>query len=168
MEKIKLTLVLKGGEYSFPFRYCFPKKKNNKTVVLLNFRDCFPDKYLPAEEVIDDGWAVADVCYNDVTSDDNDFSNGFAALFDRQKAGSAGKIVMWAYAAMRIADYLETREETDMNKKHWQIIMWGCFTVGLVLSCFNDLKLTTGFLVLRGILAVICLVCLVIIYAPEE
>ena len=60
------------------------------------------------------------------------------------------------------------QEETDMNKKHWQIIMWGCFTVGLVLSCFNDLKLTTGFLVLRGILAVVCLVCLVIIYAPEE
>lgn len=115
LEKIKLTLVLNGGEYSFPFWYCFPKKKNNKTVVLLNFRDCFPDKYLPAEEVIDDGWAVADVCYNDVTSDDNDFTNGIAALFDRKKTGSAGKIVMWAYAAMRIADYLETRDETDMN-----------------------------------------------------
>mgnify|MGYP004659461585 FL=1 len=116
LEKIKLTFVLgDGGAYSFPFLYCYPKKKRNKTVVLLNFRDCFPDKYLPAEEVIDDGWAVADVCYSDVTSDDNDFSNGMAALFDRKKAGSAGKIVTWAYAAMRIADYLETREETDMN-----------------------------------------------------
>ncbi len=55
-----------------------------------------------------------------------------------------------------------------MNKKHWQIIMWGCLTAVLILSCLNDLKLTTGFLVLRGILAVVCLVCLVIIYAPEE
>ena len=115
LEKIKLTVSLSYGEYSFPFWYCYPKKKNNKTVVLLNFRDCFPDKYLPAEEVIDDGWAVADVCYNDVTSDDNDFTNGIAALFDRSQAKSAGKIVMWAYAAMCIADYLETREETDMN-----------------------------------------------------
>ena len=55
-----------------------------------------------------------------------------------------------------------------MKKKHWQIIMWGCFAVGFVLSCFNDLKLTTGFLVLRGILGAVGLVCLVIVYAPEE
>ncbi len=88
LENIKLTITLGSGEYSFPFRYCYPEKKNNKTVVLLNFRDCFPDKYLPAEEVIDDGWAVADVCYNDVTSDDNDFTNGIAALFDRMRAKS--------------------------------------------------------------------------------
>lgn len=115
LEKINLTIELKSGAYSFPFRYCYPQKKNNKTVVLLNFRDCFPDKYLPAEEVIDDGWAVADMCYTDVTTDDNDFTNGLAALFDRREKGSAGKIVLWAYAAMRIADYLETREETDMN-----------------------------------------------------
>ena len=115
LEKVELTVEMKNGEYTFPFWYCYPKKKKNKTVVLLNFRDMFPDKYLPAEEVIDDGWAVADVCYNDVTSDDNDFTNGFAALFDRTSAGAPGKIVLWAYAAMRIADYLETREETDME-----------------------------------------------------
>lgn len=115
LEKINLTINLREGQYTFPFWYCYPKRKKNKTIILLNFRDCFPDKYLPAEEVIDDGWAVADMCYNDVTSDDNDFTNGFAALFDREKEGSAGKIVLWAYAAMRIADYLGTREETDME-----------------------------------------------------
>lgn len=114
LEKVELTIELKEGSYTFPFWYCYPKRKKNKTVVLLNFRDCFPDKYLPAEEVIDDGWAVADMCFNDVTTDNNDFSNGFAALFDREKPGAAGKIVMWAYGAMRIADYLATREETDM------------------------------------------------------
>lgn len=115
LEKINLTINLREGEYTFPFWYCYPKRKKNKTIILLNFRNCFPDKYLPAEEVIDDGWAVADMCYNDVTSDDNDFTNGFAALLDREKEGSAGKIVLWAYAAMRIADYLGTREETDME-----------------------------------------------------
>lgn len=115
LEKIELTMELEEGKYSFPFWYCYPKRKKNKTIVLLNFRDCFPDKYLPAEEVIDDGWAVADMCFNDVTTDNGDFSNGFAALFDREKPGAAGKIVMWAYGAMRIADYLETREETDMD-----------------------------------------------------
>lgn len=115
LEKVELTIETEKGAFTFPFWYCYPKKKNNKTVVLLNFRNAFPDKYLPAEEVIDGGWAVADMCYTDVTSDDNDFTNGFAALFDRKKLGSCGKIVMWAYAAMRIADYLETREETDKN-----------------------------------------------------
>ena len=61
------------------------------------------------------------------------------------------------------------QEETDMNKKHWQIIMWGCFTAVLILSCLKDLKLTnTDFLALRGILLVVALVCIVIVYAPEE
>lgn len=55
-----------------------------------------------------------------------------------------------------------------MKKKHWQIIMLGYFTVSLVLSCLNDLTLTTGFLVLRGILLVVGLVCFVIVYAPKE
>ncbi len=115
LEKIVLTLRLKNGEFSFPFWYCYPQKTKNKTVLLHNFRNCFPDKYLPAEEVIDDGWAVADLCYQDVTADNDDFSDGIAALFDRQKPHAAGKIVMWAYAAMRVADYLSGREQTDMN-----------------------------------------------------
>lgn len=56
-----------------------------------------------------------------------------------------------------------------MNKKHWQIIMWGCLAAVLILSCLKDLKLTnTDFLALRGILLVVSLVCIVIVYAPEE
>ena len=56
LEKINLTINLREGEYTFPFWYCYPKRKKNKTIILLNFRNCFPDKYLPAEEVIDDGY----------------------------------------------------------------------------------------------------------------
>lgn len=115
LEKVVLTLKFNNGEFSFPFWYCYPQKSKNKTVIMHNFSNHFPDRFLPAEEVIDHGWAVAELFFGDVTTDNNDFTNGIAAFFDRQKPHAAGKIVMWAYAAMRVADYLETREETDMR-----------------------------------------------------
>ena len=61
------------------------------------------------------------------------------------------------------------QEETDMKKKHWKNIMCGCLAANLILSCLKDLKLAdTDFLALRGILLVVALVCIVIVYAPEE
>ena len=116
IEQIKLTLGFENGEFSFPFNWCYRPGQKNKTIVHLNFRNAFPDRCLPAEEIVDGGFNIADFCYTDITSDDNDFENGMAALFDRNSERAAGKIVMWAYAASRIVDYLETREEADMDR----------------------------------------------------
>jgi len=116
IEQIKLTLGFENGEFSFLFNWCYRPGQKNKTIVHLNFRNAFPDRFFPAEEIVDGGFNIADFCINDVTSDDNDFENGMAALFDRNSESAAGKIVMWAYAASRIVDYLETREEVDMDR----------------------------------------------------
>lgn len=37
--------------------------------------------YLPVEEIIDNGFGIFTVCYNDVTKADNDFTDGLARLF---------------------------------------------------------------------------------------
>ena len=49
-------------------------------------------------------------CYKDVSSDDNDFKSGIAKnlVKSRRKNTAPGKIAIWAWAAMRVMDYVET------------------------------------------------------------
>ncbi len=99
---------------SFPIKYCCPSTATPcKTVLLLNFRDLVPDKYLPAEEVIDRGWAFVSLCYRDVTADNGDFNDGLAAALKGEGGAAPGKIIMWAWAAMRVMDYLTTLPTVD-------------------------------------------------------
>ena len=56
---------------------------------------------------MDEGVAIAHVMYEDITSDNNDFENGLAALLcDRSNSKSAGKISVWAYAAIKIGEFM--------------------------------------------------------------
>ena len=56
------------------------------------------------------------IYYNDVTTDDGAMENGLAGMFTRNNDGTGyGKISLWAYAASRVLDYLETRDEIDME-----------------------------------------------------
>jgi hypothetical protein len=90
-----------------------PNKKPQAVFVYLNFRPEIPDRYLPVEEIIDNGFAVFAVCYNDVTTDNGDFSNGLAGLFQvgERKCEDSGKLMYWAYMASQMMDYLDTRTD---------------------------------------------------------
>ncbi|MBQ9921873.1 MAG: hypothetical protein IJO52_06780 [Clostridia bacterium] len=141
LREYKLSMVLANGKsFSFPFRYVKPNTDGNKkAVVLINFRPHVPDKYYPAEHICDRGYAVASFCYTDVTSDDNDFTNGLAgALFGNtpRRAYDTGKIMMWAWAAMRVCDFLMTQSDID----HDNIIVTGHSRLGktaLVCGAFD-------------------------------
>lgn len=102
---------IEGKEVSFPFRVCIPKSERPVPFfVLCNFQKNEPNPYLPIEEIIDRGFGVIYAIYTDVTSDDEDFSNGIsAALYPDGGASRApdatGKIQMWAWANSRMLDY---------------------------------------------------------------
>lgn len=114
---INFVCTINGEEFSFPATYIYPKNKENiKTFVHINFRPNIPDRYNPSEELIDSGYGCITFSYIDVTSDDDDFTNGLAGLIYKGKertAYSPGKIAMWAWAAMRCMDFLQTRDEVD-------------------------------------------------------
>lgn len=118
---MKLEIVCKvyGETFSFPASYVYPRNAEKiKTFVHINFRPEVPDKYMPTEEIIDNGFGCASFCYQDVTSDDGDFTNGLAGVVYKnaeRTAYSAGKIAMWAWAAMRVMDFLQTRDEVDKS-----------------------------------------------------
>ena len=117
--KLKIKSVIKGEEFVFPAYYMYPLKGSDfKTVVHINFRPNVPDRYQPNEEIIDNGFACLSFCYNDITSDDADFTDGLAGILyknTQRTLYSPGKIAMWAWAAMRAMDFLQTREEVNKD-----------------------------------------------------
>ena len=114
---VKLSFP-EAENFSFPVEILRPDTKKKVPVfVFLNFRPDLYDRYLPTEEIIDNGFAVARIYYKDVTSDDGDFTNGIAkyAVKNRENGADCGKIAMWAWSASRTLDYLETTNLFDMN-----------------------------------------------------
>ncbi len=115
LEEITVTATTEYGDVVFPIKFCKPKvHKKSKVVIFLNFTLDVPDKYLPAEEIIDRGWGFVSLCYKSVTSDDADFNDN-AKVLRRDGKFAPGKIAMWAWATMRVADYLFTREDVDFE-----------------------------------------------------
>lgn len=112
LNRVTATVTLNGKDFSFPFYCTLPTEKGKHPFFIhINFRDDNPDRYMPTEELIDNGFAVLSFCYKDVTSDDGDFTNGLAGiLFENGKRNDTdpGKISMWAWAAHRVMDYAET------------------------------------------------------------
>ncbi len=118
-DKVTLTSKMGDKEFSFPVYVTIPKGcKNVPFFIHINFRDAVPDRYMPTEEIIDNGFAVLSFCYHDVTKDISDFTNGLSGVLlpDGKRGASApGKIAMWAWAAHRVMDYAETVDALDKN-----------------------------------------------------
>ena len=117
LREIKISFDTPKGEFSFPMRLVLPVGEGPHPVfVFLNFRPNVYDMYLPLEEVTDNGFGVADIYYQDVSSDDDDMTNGLTGMFDRPDDGAGyGKITIWAYAVSRAIDYLVTLPEIDQD-----------------------------------------------------
>lgn len=117
---LRMICRLESGEFSFPFCLVIPKTGQPCAAVLhINFRPDVPDRYMPTEEICDLGFAVASFCYQDVTADNGDFQSGIARLIyggRERENGEPGKIAMWAWAAMRVMDYLMTVPQIDQSR----------------------------------------------------
>lgn len=117
LEDITLTCETENGKVVFPFQFLYRSGvKNQKAIIIHNFSGNIPNKYCPAEELLDMGWAIANINYNDVTPDGYKTSDNEEILkkgFNEDVA--PGKIMLWAWGAMRVLDYFGTREEIDIK-----------------------------------------------------
>lgn len=117
----RVTLHCQMGEniFSFPVSCVVPTKEGKYPFfVHANFRPDVPDRYMPTEELVDQGFAILSFCYQDVTKDNDDFTDGLAGILyedGHREATDAGKIAMWAWAMHRVLDYAETMDVLDMN-----------------------------------------------------
>ena len=117
LKKVQLNCLLPSGRsFAFPVYCAVPADgKAHPAFLHINVRTSLPDMYQPSEELCDNGYAVFTFCYNDVTRDNGDFTDGLAGVLfengERRADTDCGKIAMWAWAASRVMDYICTLPE---------------------------------------------------------
>lgn len=112
-QRIELSFPTPSGSFAFPFDLILPKASQPVPLfIVIAFRPLIPDRYLPMEEIIDRGYGVATIYYNEVTTDNGD-KTGLLLQYPRDEKTGWGKIGMWAFAASRVLDYMLTRSEID-------------------------------------------------------
>lgn len=120
LKKIEIKVKISGKEFAFPMYAVIPEYgKKLPFFIHINFRADVPDRYMPTEEIIDNGFAVFSFCYNDVSTDNNDFNNGLAGVIyegRERKDSDCGKIALWSWAASRVMDYCQTLDVLDFEK----------------------------------------------------
>ena len=118
-EVVTFTFRYCGKEHTISTQMIYPINSiENPFIIYLNFSSNIPDIYLPLEEIIDNGFGIFTVCHDDITKDNNDFTDGLARLFQEseRKDDDTGKLMYWAYMASRMMDYLQTRKEADKER----------------------------------------------------
>ena len=78
---VELTAYWGEKSFKFPFMAVIPTAKGpHPFFVHINFRPNVPDRYMPTEEIVDQGFACLSFYYEDVTKDNNDFTSGLAGV----------------------------------------------------------------------------------------
>ena len=115
MYNIDIICSFPEKNFVFPVKLFMPRGDGKrKLITVINFSENPYDKYIPAEEIIDSGFAFAYIYYEDISTDDGDFENGVAPFFPRTGSGrDPAKISMWAWGVSRALDYLSTRDDVD-------------------------------------------------------
>ncbi len=118
--EITVFVTVRDKEFSFPAAFIIPEGDGPfPFFVNLNFEKNIPNYYFPAEEIIDNGFAAFNIYFKDVTSDNDDFTDGLAGIFypdGKRNATDCGKLALWAWAASRVLDYAETEPRLDMER----------------------------------------------------
>jgi hypothetical protein len=117
--QISVEIEYEGRRGSFPFNLAIPHAgRPCPAFVSINFEPGTPYRYMPTEEILDNGFAIASFCYKDVTNDDGDFSDKIAGVLyggREREANQAGKISIWSWAASLVMDYLQTLDTIDQK-----------------------------------------------------
>ena len=119
VEHTYVDFTISVGEKSHTFRVDRLLHKDNKkrpTIILNNFHPIYASRYFAIEEMSEYDANFICFCYEDLSSDNDDFSNGLAPMLlpnGQENDHTCGKIGIWAWGAMRVIDYALTLEGTD-------------------------------------------------------
>ena len=111
-----LIIDIGDKELRIPFSEVIPNGKSNcPAIIYLCFEDEVPNKYLPAEEISDRGYAIFSLNLKRVSENDGNFKSGVCADIarSRRKKNAPGKLMLWAWAAIRLMEYVASVESID-------------------------------------------------------
>jgi len=114
---VTMTITTEYGSHSFRVdRLIHTDGKKRPTVILNNFHPIYASRYFPIEELSECELDFISCAYEDVSSDNEDFTNGLAPLLlpnGQDTDATSGKIGIWAWANMRLVDYALSLPSTD-------------------------------------------------------
>jgi len=112
IHEVTVNCTVKDADFSFKFRIVLPKKLENVPFfIYIGFGLDTVSRYMPTEELVDNGYAILYFNYEDIATDDKYFDNGLSAILfpdGTRNDTDPGKLAMWAWAAHRLMDYAET------------------------------------------------------------
>lgn len=116
VKTISLGILSDYSYASFPYRLMLPKDaKRPPLFIYLAFIPEIADGI--GEEILDAGYGVASVYYQDITADCYDeHQSGLGRFCTRNRFDSWGKVAMWAWGAGRILDDILKREDADAGR----------------------------------------------------
>lgn len=117
---VDMTIKTKLGSHTFTIhRVLHNDGEKRPFFVYPGILPDVPNRYLPIEEIAENGFDVLTFCYTDVSGPTIDFTNGLAGVImdgGQAEPSTCGKIGVWAWATMRVMDYAQTLPELDHNQ----------------------------------------------------
>ena len=115
---LKFHCEINGEDATFPVHHIMPNGVEKAPVfVLISFGTELFQRYIPMEEIVQRGYGLCVIFYQDVAKDSADFRSCMAKYLckSRRSLTAPGKIAMWAWSMMRVMDYLETCPNVDLD-----------------------------------------------------
>ena len=112
---VDFTLTNNNGSHTFTIHQ-FLHTDGEKHPTFLHIAGRYPGNFVPEEEIVENGYNLIIFVYTEITSDDDDFTTGIAPLVfpnGRTNDTDCGKIGLWAFANMRVLDYVLTLDCVD-------------------------------------------------------
>ena len=112
---VDFTLTNNNGSHTFTIHQ-FLHTDKEKHPTFLHIAGRYPGNFVPEEEIVENGYNLIIFVYTEITSDDDDFTTGIAPLVfpnGRTNDTDCGKIGLWAFANMRVLDYILTLDCVD-------------------------------------------------------
>ena len=112
---VDFTLTNPNGSHTFLINQ-FLHNDGQKHPTIIHIAGRYPANFVPEEEIVEQGYNLIIYTFNDITSDNNDFTTGIAPLVfpnGRKNDTDCGKIGLWAFANMRVLDYILTLDCVD-------------------------------------------------------
>ena len=112
---VDFTLTNNNGSHTFTIHQ-FLHTDGEKHPTFLHIAGRYPGNFVPEEEIVENGYNLIIFVYTEITSDDDDFTTGIAPLvFPNRRTNDTdcGKIGLWAFANMRVLDYVLTLDCVD-------------------------------------------------------
>ena len=120
---LDVTITGEFGSFPFPVRYAKLKQAEGPVpaFIHINFYRDIPNKYQPTEEILDGGFNLFSVYFNDITIDDphfvpGNFKDGLAGVIYKDGVrpdDAGGKLVLWAWTMSALLTYVRTLPEID-------------------------------------------------------